>query len=158
MTISVPNATVPIQGTISGPVSVNFLGIPGNICPSTWTDKEAMVVCRQLGYAGGQIYRHYPPMSGPFWIGNVSCRGYENSLLDCQLSGRSGGVRCASKRLTWGMDLTAGGVLCWPRKTSKLKHSWLSGNWKSFSLVLIISTMLMVIVTNHMKYQVCYFG
>ncbi|XP_064618875.1 deleted in malignant brain tumors 1 protein-like [Lineus longissimus] len=130
MSISLTNATSPIKGTVSAPVTVTYLGIPGNICPSTWTDKEAMVVCRQLGYAGGQVYRHYPPPPGPFWLGNISCTGYENSLLDCKVSGR-GGVRCTEKRYVWGTYLTAGGVVCWPTKTAPPKYNLVNGTKRS---------------------------
>jgi hypothetical protein len=79
------------------------------------------VVCRQQGYAGGQAYRHYTPISGPFWIGDVRCNGNEDTLLDCQLPGRGGGVKCPVKMYTSYRTVSGvAGVLCWPANIGKL--------------------------------------
>ena len=36
----------------TGRVSVNQYGIWGRICPSTWDDVDADIVCKQLGHRG----------------------------------------------------------------------------------------------------------
>ena len=98
------------------------MGIPGGVCPSSWTDKEATAVCRQRGYSGGLAYRQYPPLiKGPFWFTNVTCTGYENSLLDCRREHRGESTGCNETRYWYrSTEKTAAGVLCWPAKTGKL--------------------------------------
>ena len=48
----------------------------------------AQVVCRQLGYAGGETLTggHFGPGSGPI-LDHVDCDGSEETLLDCVQTG-----------------------------------------------------------------------
>ena len=61
----------------------------GTICGDFWTDNEAGLACRQLGFAGsepdsGRFLREYSPSgSGPLWLDNVVCDGDGARLVDC---------------------------------------------------------------------------
>ena len=71
----------------------------GVICDDYWTDVEAGVACRQLGYPGGvdnmgrtrdEQGRSLPPLhfgapaaGVPMWLDNVTCTGSEANLLEC---------------------------------------------------------------------------
>ena len=71
----------------------------GGICDDYWTDNEANVACRQLGFVGavddmgrtldGQgrslppLYFGAPDESAKMWLDNVQCTGKETSLLEC---------------------------------------------------------------------------
>ena len=58
----------------------------GAVCDDYWTDLEADVACRQLGYAGSVgnggrfLGSHFgaPGRNLPIWLDNVNCRGDEN--------------------------------------------------------------------------------
>lgn len=41
-----------------GRVTVQQYGIWGRVCPNSWDDNDATVVCRMLGYAGGVAYKY----------------------------------------------------------------------------------------------------
>ena len=63
----------------------------GVLCDDYWTDVEADVACRQMGYAGsvgkGGKYRSSyfgaPDEGVTIWLDNLLCEGDETSLLDC---------------------------------------------------------------------------
>ena len=72
----------------------------GVICDDYWTDVEADVACRQLGFVGAvdnmgrtrdeqgrslppPLYFGTPDASVPMWLDNLMCTGKETSLLEC---------------------------------------------------------------------------
>ena len=57
----------------------------GTVCDDYWSTREALVVCRQLGYSGGEsmFYSNYGPGTGTIWMDDVDCNGPETSLADC---------------------------------------------------------------------------
>ncbi|XP_072166902.1 scavenger receptor cysteine-rich domain superfamily protein-like [Diadema setosum] len=56
----------------------------GTVCNDSWSYENALVVCRQLGYAGVvSSYRYFGPGYGPIHLGGVVCTGNEDSLTDC---------------------------------------------------------------------------
>ena len=85
----------------------------GTVCDEHWTIKEANVVCRQLGFAGGALSATtsagFGPGSGKILMDNVDCHGNERRLKLCNHVG-------------WGQYVCNhgenAGVLCIP------------GNWK----------------------------
>lgn len=69
-----------------GRVEIYLNGQWGTICDDGWTDKDASVVCRQLGYKGPAKARnmaYFGEGKGPIHVDNVKCTGNERSLADC---------------------------------------------------------------------------
>ena len=69
----------------SGRVEVFINGHWGTVCDDSWSSNDARVVCRQLGYTRGIAYGGaiYGEVTGPKWLDDVACRGYESSILNC---------------------------------------------------------------------------
>ena len=57
----------------------------GTICNDNWDDLDAKVVCRQLGYKGGEAvnFLRYGPGIGPILLDQVRCCGTELRLDKC---------------------------------------------------------------------------
>ncbi|KFP07009.1 Neurotrypsin, partial [Calypte anna] len=58
----------------------------GTICDDGWSDKDAAVVCRQLGFKGlarARTMAYFGEGKGPIHVDNVKCMGNERSLADC---------------------------------------------------------------------------
>ncbi|CAH1251215.1 PRSS12 [Branchiostoma lanceolatum] len=70
----------------------------GTICDDGFDDRDAQVVCRQLGYRGGvaRVGGVYPEGTGNIWLENLSCTGNETSVADCQIN-RWGDHDCTHK-------------------------------------------------------------
>ncbi|EPY80588.1 neurotrypsin precursor [Camelus ferus] len=69
-----------------GRVEVFINGQWGTICDDGWTDKDAAVICRQLGYKGparARTMAYFGEGKGPIHVDNVKCTGNERSLADC---------------------------------------------------------------------------
>ncbi|KAI2658318.1 Neurotrypsin [Labeo rohita] len=91
----------------SGRLEVYLNGQWGSVCDTHWTDRDASVVCRQLGL--GEIgtalqHSYFGPGSGLFHYARLGCRGDEKSLLECRSRkfvtsdcnhGNEAGVVCA---------------------------------------------------------------
>ncbi|XP_057682640.1 neurotrypsin-like [Corythoichthys intestinalis] len=71
----------------SGHVEVYLNGQWGAVCDSHWTDRDASVVCRQMGLSDiGTAMRHSQLASGSglFHFERLGCRGDEKSLSGCR--------------------------------------------------------------------------
>ncbi|XP_067414786.1 neurotrypsin isoform X1 [Emydura macquarii macquarii] len=69
-----------------GRVEIFINGQWGTICDDGWSDKDAAVVCRQLGYKGparARTMAYFGEGKGPIHVDNVKCTGNERSLTDC---------------------------------------------------------------------------
>ena len=55
----------------------------GTVCNDSWDDKDAQVVCKQLGYTGGTVNNGYGGGKGDIWLDNVRCTGRESKLSWC---------------------------------------------------------------------------
>lgn len=55
------------------------------LCGEGFTDKEARIVCRQLGFQDGMALAmgSFGTFYGKYVRPNVSCNGTESSILDC---------------------------------------------------------------------------
>uniref|UniRef100_A0A3Q2ZBS5 Si:ch73-127m5.1 n=1 Tax=Hippocampus comes TaxID=109280 RepID=A0A3Q2ZBS5_HIPCM len=70
----------------SGRVEVYLNGQWGAICDSHWSDRDASVICRQVGLSDiGTVLRHSQLASGSglFHFERLGCRGDENSVSAC---------------------------------------------------------------------------
>ncbi|XP_071128570.1 scavenger receptor cysteine-rich domain-containing protein DMBT1-like isoform X5 [Mytilus edulis] len=70
----------------SGRVEVNYRGEWGVICDDQWDIKDAIVVCRMLGYVhalSAFTRSKFGSGNGKFLLDEVNCFGNETSLLSC---------------------------------------------------------------------------
>ncbi|KAM9803897.1 neurotrypsin [Neosynchiropus ocellatus] len=69
-----------------GRVEVFMRGQWGSVCDDGWSDANAAVVCRQLGYTGvakARSMAYFGEGQGPIHLDNVRCSGSERSLGEC---------------------------------------------------------------------------
>lgn len=84
-------STIPIrlvggESPGEGRVEVYLSGQWGTVCDDGWSDHDAEVVCRQLGYSGvakARVMAYFGEGTGPIHVDNVKCSGEERSLADC---------------------------------------------------------------------------
>ncbi|KAK8742144.1 hypothetical protein OTU49_002140, partial [Cherax quadricarinatus] len=73
--------------TVQGRVEVKHLGIWGSVCDDDIGMEEGHVLCRMLGWEGASHIdknNTFGPGSGPVWLDDVRCLGYETSVTQCQ--------------------------------------------------------------------------
>ncbi|XP_053475652.1 neurotrypsin isoform X1 [Ictalurus furcatus] len=83
---SVPVRLVGGENEREGRVEILVSGQWGTICDDGWTDEDAEVVCRELGYSGvakARVMAYFGEGHGPIHVDNVKCTGAERSLADC---------------------------------------------------------------------------
>lgn len=75
---------------ICGGAQVYYNNKFGTICGDDGDRKEALVICRQLGYRGAcKSYTCGTRCGGaklPIWLNNLHCRGTESNLQSCPMS------------------------------------------------------------------------
>ena len=78
------------------------------ICDDNWDTKDAKVVCRMLGYTGGDaiIESAFGAVAADFAMDDVQCNGNEHTLSDCPhittsncAVDEAAGVQCVSSGL-----------------------------------------------------------
>ena len=97
-------------GGLEGRVEFFFNNTWGTICDDGFDQRDAAVVCRQLGFSGGHALIEGEFGTGrtdqPIWLDSVKCNGDEERIWDCRHSsvGRNhcghnedAGVRCEIK-------------------------------------------------------------
>ncbi|KAK2918953.1 neurotrypsin isoform X1 [Channa argus] len=83
---SVPLRLVGGESPGEGRVEIYLSGQWGTVCDDGWSDHDAEVVCRQLGYTGvakARVMAYFGEGTGPIHVDNVKCSGEERSLADC---------------------------------------------------------------------------
>uniref|UniRef100_A0A8D2IWS0 Neurotrypsin n=1 Tax=Varanus komodoensis TaxID=61221 RepID=A0A8D2IWS0_VARKO len=109
------------EQSFEGRVEVYHDGRWGTICDDQWDDRDAEVVCRQLGLSGtakAASWAHFGQGAGPVLLDEVQCSGNELSLDQCEKNGwgehncdhtEDAGSVCISPTLTEGAIRLAGG-------------------------------------------------
>ena len=72
-----------------GRVEIHHAGEWGTVCDDRFVDDDAEVVCRQLGFTGGQAHTRaaFGAGTGRIWMDDVRCSGNESRLADCPFRG-----------------------------------------------------------------------
>ena len=72
-----------------GRVEIYHDGAWGTVCDDRFAADDAAVVCRQLGYTGGEAHRQaaFGAGTGTIWMDDVQCAGSESRLADCAFAG-----------------------------------------------------------------------
>merc|ERR1712195_448875 len=95
------------MGDMQGRVEVFHAGSWGTVCDDGWTNEDAQVVCRQLGFddstATANSQAQYGAGSGSIHYDDVACTGSEDSLAACP--GLQGSHNCAHSEDA-GVDCT----------------------------------------------------
>ena len=94
---------------MEGRVEIFYKGEWGTVCHTNWDLRDAVVVCRQLGYTTAvrrSIDAEFGEGTGRIWLSNVHCSGTESTLSSCNANAwgytncyhnQDAGVVCASK-------------------------------------------------------------
>jgi len=108
-----------VGGTTSNEGNVMVDGKP--VCDDYWDTKDAQVVCKMLGYTGGDaiIESAFGAVAADFAMDDVQCNGNEHTILDCPhitnpncVDGEAAGVQCVSSAgLVGGPTAHEGNVL-----------------------------------------------
>ena len=72
-----------------GRVEIHHNGEWGTVCDDRFVSDDAEVVCRQLGFTGGQAHTRaaFGAGTGTIWMDDVQCTGSESRLADCPFGG-----------------------------------------------------------------------
>ena len=72
-----------------GRVEIHHDGEWGTACDDRFGSEDAAVVCRQLGYTGGEAHLRaaFGAGTGTIWMDEVQCAGSESRLADCPFAG-----------------------------------------------------------------------
>lgn len=67
-------------------MEIQYEGVWGTICDDGWDNRDAGVVCRQLGFATGVAHHRssFGRGSGPVWLEDMYCEGGESQLNECR--------------------------------------------------------------------------
>ncbi|XP_052829164.1 deleted in malignant brain tumors 1 protein isoform X2 [Octopus bimaculoides] len=95
-----------ISSGMHGILEVRVDGIWGRICNKNWTNTNADVACREMGYEGGIAYLHIIKNFKPILMSNVHCDGSEKSISECPHTTYGHGIGCS-------FDDFDAGVICY---------------------------------------------
>ena len=93
---------------MEGRVEIFYNGEWGTVCDDLWDLRDAIVVCRQLGYTTAErrsIGAEFGQGTGRIWSDNVDCSGGESMLSGC--SARPWGINDCSHSEDAGVVCTS---------------------------------------------------
>ncbi|XP_022186790.1 lysyl oxidase homolog 3 [Nilaparvata lugens] len=73
-----------------GTVEIFHFGRWGNVCDDEFDEREADVVCRQLGFSRATRFTHnahFGLARRKYWMDNIYCTGSEKRLAECRFDG-----------------------------------------------------------------------
>ncbi|XP_030843773.1 deleted in malignant brain tumors 1 protein isoform X1 [Strongylocentrotus purpuratus] len=129
-------------GSYEGVVYYRVEGRRALICDQTWTDKEAAVTCRMLGYEGGtatKVVDLEPEDSTDIFQWDIVCDGDEERLEDCTVTKGDTSTSCAPENVAQ--------VRCGPNKDLDLRmtgsefseqgrvETYKNGEWVRFLVI-----------------------
>ncbi|KAL8597993.1 hypothetical protein ACOMHN_011418 [Nucella lapillus] len=122
-----------------GIVEVGLNGQWGSVCSTEWTRVQANVVCRSLGFVGGDnvTLGTFGTEAAPAWILSPRCTGRETSITGCDIASFNNSATAQS----WGCDSRPVAVRCTgevklePNKTYGAVHMAVNASTSTFSLV-----------------------
>ncbi|GFO24738.1 deleted in malignant brain tumors 1 protein-like, partial [Plakobranchus ocellatus] len=80
-----------------GNATVERFGVQGGVCADGFGDKEAMVMCRELGYNTGQAIHPFDTnMNYLFMLNRINCSGTESRISQCMVPSLSNSGTCVS--------------------------------------------------------------
>ena len=73
------------KNSTEGRVEIFYDGQWGGVCLTSFGENEANVLCRQLGFSGGdpQLTLYFGYSENPMWLDNITCTGDESTIFDC---------------------------------------------------------------------------
>ena len=91
-----------------------YQGIWGTVCDSGWSNNDATVVCRELGYSYGtaKAQAHFGSGTGPVWLNQVGCLGNESKLSHCIHNGAGNVGSCSHAQDAGVKCFEFNGILC----------------------------------------------
>ncbi|XP_024655050.2 scavenger receptor cysteine-rich type 1 protein M130 [Maylandia zebra] len=111
-----------------GTVNIEVKGSVNPVCASTWTKKEAELVCKELG-CGELIYTKVERQNSRGIMDRVSCKGNESSLWHCQ-SQHGKNIQCSKQPYVVCSDSVEVNLADGPGRCAgrlEIKHE---GQWK----------------------------
>ena len=98
---------------MTGRVEICYNNVWGTVCDDFWSNTDATVVCRQLGFSTvGAVALFSGFTNGAtsqrIWLDNVGCRGTESTLNACPhpaygshncVHSEDAGVRCQPRKM-----------------------------------------------------------
>nr|XP_014347931.1 PREDICTED: scavenger receptor cysteine-rich type 1 protein M130-like [Latimeria chalumnae] len=102
------------QHDCAGRVEVFYNGTWGSVCSNNMRDVTIGVICRQMGCGNtGTLDKQFGEEgSGPKWLDNINCLGYESVLWQCPslpwgqnkcIEGEVAQIACQGKKLPWNL-------------------------------------------------------
>ena len=88
-----------------GPVHVHYMGTYGSVCPDSFNNMDAAVVCREKGYRFGFAFNQYRSRQSKgslnfYWLNRLNCDGTESAINTCKgfvTHGLGHGANCSSR-------------------------------------------------------------
>ncbi|RDD45646.1 Deleted in malignant brain tumors 1 protein [Trichoplax sp. H2] len=96
----------------TGRLEVSYNGTSGGVCDQGFTEDEAKVACRQMGFLNVRSYWCCSRFGNArILLSNVTCKGFETSLYQCKHSLWNSSSTCSSQN---SISLSCTGNLCQP--------------------------------------------